>query len=279
MASYLDQIHAFAVAVLRSKNQEDTASLVSFFHERFSGFESEGHWVPEADECTAVLMSDRGFTLSFGKRHIHYSSCHGRWHAAERADDEPQLTDAHHVAVSKLGAPFAFLEGLQFGIECVAAAGVAAVKNKQASVAASEMERAVERYVLWRTEAKRMERRVKSKHFQKMAKELSAATWSVGDEMPDPPEQTTTVEIARAAFAETPGIYFLWGDSEIEYVGRANRIGKRISPSHHRLQPHHRVSIIEMPASESWVAECYYIWKYRPVLNGQVAKFREAIAP
>jgi hypothetical protein len=278
MPSYLEQIHAFAVAVLRSKNPEDTASLVSFFHDRFSGFESEGHWVPEADECTAVLTSDRGFTLSFGTRHIHYSSYYGRWLATEKTDDEPQLTDAHHVAVSKLGAPFAFLEGLQFGIECVAAAGVASVKHKQASVAASEMERAVERYIHWRAAANEMERRVKSKHFQKMAKERAAIVWSNGDAMPDPPSQTTTVEIARTAFAETSGVYFLWGDSEIEYVGRADRIGKRISSSHHRLQPHHRVSVIEMPAGESWVAECYYIWKYRPVLNGQVAKFREAVA-
>jgi len=277
MASYLDHIRAYAIAVLRSKHAEDAARLVAFFHDRFSGFESEGHWVPDSDECTGGEMSDHGFTLSFGTRHIHYSSYRNRWLATDVKDDEPQVTDAHHVAVSQLGTPFAFLEGLRFGVECVAAAGVAAVENRKASLTEAKINRAIERYVHYTTETREMRRRAKAPRFKKMAKELCATNFPCDGEMPNPPQQTTTLEIARAAFADTSGVYFLWNEDEIEYVGRADRIGKRLSPAHHKLRPHHRVSIVEMSAGESWVAECYYIWRFRPVLNGQVAKVSEAL--
>ncbi len=71
-----------------------------------------------------------------------------------------------------------------------------------------------------------------------------------------------------AVLPDVSGVYFLWVDSTIEYVGRAVRLSDRLRlGSHHILRKEHAISWVAIdPGSLAW-AESYYIGVVRPPLN------------
>lgn len=64
------------------------------------------------------------------------------------------------------------------------------------------------------------------------------------------------------------GIYFLWKDGAVEYVGKSIRLAHRVRlGTHHVLRAGHQISFLLCdPSSLDW-AECYYIGVCRPKKN------------
>lgn len=63
------------------------------------------------------------------------------------------------------------------------------------------------------------------------------------------------------------GIYFVWRDGEVNYVGQSIRLNQRASLSHQRIEPGDKLSWVEVPRSELNYAECHYIALCRPPSN------------
>ena len=219
-----------------------------------------------------IRITNNGFTLSFEKTHVHYSRDKGRWLACDKADDRPRPDDPHHVAVERLSVPYAFLEGMAYAIECVEAIGMNEVENCRAKGRAHELDAALKKYLHWSRAIEEMEKQFRSKKFQAMARARCVKFLEEyeSDSPPPPPTETTTLAAAQKAFEHISGVYFLWdSDERVDYVGRANDIGKRLS-SHHVATSDHRVSVVETSRKESHLVELFYIWKLRPPKNCQV---------
>lgn len=96
-----------------------------------------------------------------------------------------------------------------------------------------------------------------------------------------------------AGLPAEPGIYFLWLDQVIDYVGRGIRLCDRLklgrrdernksghSGGHHILTARHRISYLIFPKRELTWAESYYIGLTRAVQNfGAVATHRASTEP
>lgn len=271
--AYIDQLRAIAMSA-KCGHKEDACQFARLIYSRFSQFDFADHSLPSPEECTGIRLTHFGFVLSFGSIHVNYSRHQQRWLASTFSEDSPSKSDAHHVAVERLGVPFAFLEGISFCIECFEELGMASVRNQKLEFEQRQLDVQMKNYVQWKQTIRDIEKRAKSKYWKKMARTRAEAFASLHEnqEPPSPPTDTVSLDVARKAFAGVSGVYFLWANDCIQYVGRANCIGSRLSPSHHRAQPGHRVSVVSMSISDSWVAECFYIWKYRPALNGQISK-------
>lgn len=85
---------------------------------------------------------------------------------------------------------------------------------------------------------------------------------------PDPPPPMFPASIEGDCLPEAAGIYFLWCDDKIEYVGKSSNLFNRVKlRTHHRLKKHHMISFLVFePYEISW-AECYYIGTLRPQIN------------
>jgi len=271
--AYIDQLHAIAMSA-KCGNKQDACQFARLIYSRFSQFDFADHLLPAPSDCTGIRLTHFGFVLSFGSIHVNYSRHQGRWLASTFSEDSPSKSDPHHVAVERLGVPFAFLEGISFCVECFEEIGMENVRNRKLEFEQEQLDVAMKNYAQWKLTIRDIETRAKSKYWKKMARTRAEAfaTLHECNEPPMPPTDTVSLDIARKAFVGVSGIYFLWKSDEIEYVGRSNCIGSRLSPSHHRAQSGHRVSVVSMPIPDSWIAECFYIWKYRPPLNGPVRK-------
>jgi|SaaInlV_130m_DNA_3_1039695.scaffolds.fasta_scaffold20597_2 hypothetical protein len=63
------------------------------------------------------------------------------------------------------------------------------------------------------------------------------------------------------------GIYFLWRDSKIAYVGQSIKLGQRVTMSHDRTRDGDWVSWVFVPIEELDFAECFYIGTTMPPDN------------
>lgn len=63
------------------------------------------------------------------------------------------------------------------------------------------------------------------------------------------------------------GIYFLWRDSKIAYVGQSVKLGNRVTMSHDRTRDGDWVSWVFVPIEELDFAECFYIGTTMPPRN------------
>lgn len=270
--AYIDELYALASS-LQEKDTESIVRICQFLYRRLSDGDFGSHLLGEPAECTKIRITNSGFTLSFSSNHIHYCRDGGRWLVCEQPDERPRLDDPHHAAVERLSAPYAFLEGLAYGILCVEAVGMSEVENHRARGKAHELDAALKKYLYWSREIEQMEKRFRSARFQRMSRERSAKLQEQHeyDAPPPPPTETTSMDVALSAFEGLSGVYFLWNsEDEIEYIGRADNISKRLRTNHHVATFEHRVSIVETTKEESHLVELWYIWKYRPKSNGQV---------
>jgi ribosomal protein L24E len=65
-----------------------------------------------------------------------------------------------------------------------------------------------------------------------------------------------------------PGIYFVWENGRIVYVGKTVRLCQRCCfQSHDSIRRTDHLSWLEYPKSELFFAECYYIGALRPERN------------
>lgn len=266
--AYLDEIRACASAAVKSKNERDMCLVAEIFATRFYGLESG--YLPEPSDCKAISRSKDGFTISFHDAHLIFRRDKSRWAVSRCADYEPQAADSHDAAVNMAGAPFAFLEGIEYAMGCLEAVGCDYQSLFQVEVEEAKS-RCLKMMEYMRELERKKDRFLASLARPKFVKRATAEAAAVcEDKIPDPPTTTVTLEVARVAFKGVSGVYFLWLGDSIDYVGRANCIGSRLSPSHHRAVDEHYVSIVKMPAWRTWLVEPYYIWKFCPPLNGNV---------
>lgn len=71
-------------------------------------------------------------------------------------------------------------------------------------------------------------------------------------------------------YKDTTGVYFLIKDNEIVYVGQSVRVYTRIS-SHEKTKDFDSVSWIRCEVESLDYLESFYIYKFRPKLNGEHA--------
>lgn len=283
--AYIDEIAAISQHALSSKNTESIAHLSCLFHSRFGGFGDGGH-APLPDICESMSLRDDGFTISFAdNKHLHYARCgrSWRWLVSDSAETRPNPFDSHEDAISMFQVPFAFLEGIQYCMDCYQS-----VVQKHNDIFIDQKEREIQELVdkccdLQEKLARRnvrhgpdLQKRIASPRMFASCKQKAVVASTSPDDPPPPPSTTVNRTAARASFVGISGVYFLWAKDIIDYVGRSNCIGTRLSLSHHKMRPEHQVSVVEMTASESWVAEAYYIWRYRPRLNSEVIKSHAA---
>lgn len=269
--AYIDELYAMACSI-EDKDADSIVRLCQLLYRRVFCQDFGSHRLADPSGCKQIRLTSSGFTLSFENTHVHYSRDRSRWLASNNPDDSPRMDDPHHVAVEKLSAPYAFLEGLAYGLECVEAVGMNEVENRRARGKAHELDAALKKYLYWAREIEEMERRFRSEKFQSMARARCVKFFEEyeSDSPPPPPTETTTLDAAQKAFVGISGVYFLWDSSDrVDYVGRANDIGKRLS-SHHVATNDHRVSVVETSRKESHLVELFYIWKLRPPKNCQV---------
>lgn len=281
--AYLDIACADIAIARRRKDDEAMCYMAQAFYSRFMGLEGERTAIRSYD-CTGVKLHDSGFRISFSDgKHLHFANRGERWLVSEHDDSTPGNFDSHVVAVHRFGAPFAFLEGIQFCMECIQEAE----RSKSASFLEShkdslrsEVERLEARVDFLNREARKLER-ISARYDKKFhtpkfiadCREKAVAASCCKDDPPNPPESTVACSEARHIFDGIPGIYFLWNGNKIEYVGRANCIGSRLSRGHHKADPDvHRVSAVRVDSAESWLVEPYYIWRFEPPLNSEAQK-------
>lgn len=82
------------------------------------------------------------------------------------------------------------------------------------------------------------------------------------------PKAVTAAAKENPDLPELSGIYFLWKNGVVEYVGQSTNIRKRVTlGSHHRLTSEHTISFVLFPKEDLLWAECWYIGVCRPRLN------------
>lgn len=277
--AYLDELRARIVWAHRSNNTEAMLALAHEFYERYSWSE-KGEPCPSY-KCTAARSTMGGFSLSFGDVHLTYSKRGKKWCVCGHPDYLPSAGDSHDVAAHMFSAPFSFLEGIAFCIECVEAAqenGALAImerhlesKRKELELADLRLSRVLDRYYELKQDVKSMESRLRSPDVVKGNRGKASAA-AAGEDYPPPPTTTLSLDAFRAAFSGVSGVYFFWNGDSIDYVGRADCIATRVRPSHEHLEPHHRFSAIPMSIRDTHIKELYYIGRYEPPLNGQVRR-------
>lgn len=282
--AFIDIIAADATAVLRSGDAKMAAVLLRFFHERFGGFE-DGEHAPYSDECTGLRTNYNGFTLSFGEKHLHYASDGrgGRWIVSNSDKSRLDKAAGHDKAVRKFLAPYAFLEGIQYAIECYQAA----LNSTSIRVGYLESKRRLAHDLLCDTvthiqheihSSRERQEDLRRPALVAACREKAAAAAAFIDEPPPAPAATMSMAAARASMRGVSGVYFLWEGDRIDYVGRADCVSRRLGKSHHKAQPNHRVSVVPMSIPDSWRHENYYIWRYNPPLNGRQWGNKGAVA-
>lgn len=273
--AYLDEIACAAAVLMRSDKHSENAAFTYIVTQRFRDWGKS--WVPCSDKCTAAKNDENGFSLSFGEKHLHYRRYRKRWFVSENKNAKPDSFDAHDIAVEEFSAPFAFLEGMAFFSDCLESASFSEIQLQLKTE--KKVEKRIDKMFKLLSKLERSvdnaKRRLNADKLVHMRKESSIVA-DIEEEMPpSPPSNCIHPDAAKIAFKGMSGCYFLWKNSCIEYVGRANCIGSRLS-GHHKLRDDHFVSCVSMPKKESWFAEAYYIWKYRPRLNGEFARAERA---
>jgi len=279
--AFIDIIAADAEFALRSENPKHAAAMMLAFHHRFSGF-ADGEDAPDPDDCIGLELREDGFALSFCDRNLHYARTGRgeRWLVSESVGDRPEFRDQHDVAVTRFGAPYAFLEGISYCMECYRAShsrSTLKVLSQEMAAAMRDLEKVKDAIIYCVRQRRELDEklldaqeRLRTEPFLDTCIAKATVSSALPESPPSPPAATVSPEAARLVFKGVSGVYFLWKDDTIDYVGRANCISSRLSPRHHRLMPHHRVSVVRMNRADSWVAEPYYIWRFRPPLNKEI---------
>lgn len=98
------------------------------------------------------------------------------------------------------------------------------------------------------------------------------ATHYPSQDMPPVPDPMSKVS-EKPIFPASPGIYFIWCDQKVAYVGQSGNLSRRVTSSHERIAPNDWASFLEFHEGDLTFVECYYIWRCKPERNfGQSRK-------
>lgn len=85
---------------------------------------------------------------------------------------------------------------------------------------------------------------------------------------PEVPPPKHTPSNLGIGLPQESGIYFLWKDGVVQYVGRSINLNTRVRlNSHHVLTQEHLISFVMMETRDLTWAECWYIGMLRPQRN------------
>ena len=275
------------LAARRRGDVEWAATLVDAFCSRMEEYSSklpEG-WL-DSDCAEEIRLHGEGFYIKFGGLYLHCRRRQERWCVSESKHRGPSTFDSYLHFVNYTAAPFSFFEGIRFALECME--NVQHEENDRIFVSLEQKRLEANRnyefeLAKWgdiRSDYDRLKRKV-----AKMQQELRAARYVTASqnavslpvaglrammgELPKPPSETVSVPCVVQNLAGVSGVYFIWRDGEIVYIGRADCISKRFK-KHHIAEPSDHVSVIAMPENETHLAEPVYIAAYRPRLNKEV---------
>ena len=275
------------LAARRRGDVEFAARLVDAFCSRMEEYSSklpEGWLDPDCAE--EIRLHHDGFYIKFAGLYLHCRKRQERWCVSECVTDTPQLYDSHLQFVNYTAAPFSFFEGIRFALECME--NVQHEENDRIFVSLEQKrleanrnyELELSKWSITHSHCERLKKRIAAMNEEiRSARYVTASQNAVSlpvaglqavmDELPKPPSETVSVPCVVQNLAGVSGVYFIWRDGEIVYVGRADCLGRRFK-NHHVAEPSDHVSVIAMPENETHPAELVYIAAYRPRLNKEV---------
>jgi len=275
------------LAARRRGDVELAARLVDAFCSRMEEYSSklpEG-WL-DSDCAEEIMLHHDGFYIKFAGLYLHCRKHQERWRVSESATDKPSTFDSFLHFVNYTAAPFSFFEGIRFALECME--NVQHEENDRIFVSLEQKrleanrnyEFELAKWVDIRSDCDRLKKRIAELNEElRSARYVTASQKAVSlpvaglqammDELPKPPSETVSVPCLIQNLAGVSGVYFIWRDGEIVYVGRADCLSKRFK-NHHIAEPSDHVSVIPMPENETHLAELVYIAAYRPRLNKEV---------
>ena len=84
---------------------------------------------------------------------------------------------------------------------------------------------------------------------------------------PDIPDPMQPACLKPTDIPGSPGVYFVWRDERIIYVGRSINLRQRLTLYHEKIQPGDLVAWLEFCLTDLNFAECFYIGVARPPVN------------
>ena len=130
-------------------------------------------------------------------------------------------------------------------------------------------ERRLQSIIEYKIEARGREelRRAKTRKELYNAKRLIKAIPTVTVKYPDIPIASVPATQDGTAIPESSGVYFVWYDDAVVYVGQSINLKQRATLSHGQIHEHDRISWIEFPEFVLNYAESYYIGIACPARN------------
>jgi hypothetical protein len=275
------------LAAHRRGDLEFASKIVAAFCSRMEEYSSklpEG-WL-DSDCAEEIRLHHDGFYIKFAGLYLHCRKHQERWCVSESKHRGPSTFDSYLQFVSYTAAPFSFFEGIRFALECME--NVQHEENDRIFVSLEQKRLEAKReyeFELAKWENIRGDYGWMKEKIARMQQELLAARYvtasqnavslpvaglqAMMDELPKPPSETVSVPCVVQNLAGVSGVYFIWRDGEIVYVGRADCLSKRFK-NHHIAEPPDHVSVIAMPENETHLAELVYIAAYKPRLNKEV---------
>jgi hypothetical protein len=186
--------------------------------------------------------------------------------------DRPDATNIHckqHRVAERLGAPLAFLEGLYEGVRSLEQFhGTPLVSlNEKVAKARQDVEKQCELLFHLERQAEKKKKLLSQKN---ILQEITLRATTDGLTLPAPPKEAITVQDAKDAFKGISGVYFVYRELELWYIGKAYDVAKRLRSKSHPSEETDLVSVVRLPKHRIHLAEMFYIWKYRPQANGEV---------
>jgi hypothetical protein len=179
------------------------------------------------------------------------------------------VTCKQHRVAEKLGAPLAYLEGLYDAVT-----SLEAFHGTCLSALQSKLDRTVEqvhaRCATLMSLNDSLEKAKKKLQRKSVLETVISRATVDGADMPSPPKEAISVDDAKIAFKGMSGVYFIYRDRKLLYIGKAYDVAKRLCDKSHPSVDADLVSVVRLPKHSIHRAELYYIWKYGPPANGEI---------
>lgn len=196
-----------------------------------------------------------------------------QWSISDRPNSTNFYCKQHSVA-EKLGVPLCYLEGIYDAVRSMEefhGTSLSLLQDKLQSTN-KDIEHQYALLVRLGNEVAKRRRQLSKNSVLELIM-LRATTEECA--MAAPPIEAISVDNAKIVFKGMSGVYFIYRDHRIFYVGKAYDVAKRIADAKHPSQDTDLINVVRMPRWKIHIAELYYIWKYRPPANGEVRKEAE----
>lgn len=142
-------------------------------------------------------------------------------------------------------------------------ADVEAFKAKRRSMIAAQLRSSRGKLRKLRSEVQALESRAADLHANIKALGFSAH----GKEFQCAPPPLVAPTRGGKAIPKKPGIYFVWLDGSIVYVGKSTNLNRRVTLAHQNIHPGDMISFIECDPVTLEFTESFYIGYYMPRRN------------